>query len=133
MARNALLSAGHEMGTDGPHWPIIKLALSSLARSYEALKIEEEMTEQLRIHMKEALDNYETLLESFAADLDANVMAELRKFVADLRDIYTARFDDIDDKHELLNELNALAGEIDGMLSPEDASLIINQRLGTDT
>jgi len=132
MARNALLSAGHEMGTEGPHWPVIKSALASLARSYEALKIEEEVTEQLRVHMKEALDNYETLLESFATDLDEKVMTELRKFVADLRDIYSARFDTVEDKNDLMTELNSLANEIDGMLSPEDAALIINQRLGTD-
>ena len=52
MARNALLVAGHEMGSGGDHWPVIKAAVHGLARAYEAMKIEEAVTQQLRIHMR---------------------------------------------------------------------------------
>ncbi|MGE3771110.1 MAG: hypothetical protein AB7G06_09200 [Bdellovibrionales bacterium] len=130
LARNALLTAGHELGADGPHWDVIKSALTGLARSYEALKIEEEVSEQLRIHMKEALDNYEDLLGSFASEIDPRVMEELRNFINELREIYNARFEPVEDDTDLLSDLHALANEIDGMLTPEDAALILNQKRG---
>lgn len=126
MARNALLEAGHEIGEDGDHWKIIKDTMAGLARAYEALKIEEEITDQLRVHMKDALDSYSNLLESFASELEPDVLAELRKFVAELRDVYNARFDDMSDGFDPLADLRSLAQGIDGMLSPEDAAAILN-------
>lgn len=129
MARNALLEAGHEIGEDGEHWRLIKDTMGGLARAYEALKIEEEVSDQLRVHMKDALDNYETLLESFATELEPDVLAELRRFVTELREIYTARFDDLQGELDPLADLRALAHDIDGMLSPEDASIVLNQKL----
>lgn len=127
MARNALLAAGHEIGEDGDHWQIIKDTTAGLARAYEALKIEEEITDQLRVHMRDALDNYETLMESFAGELEPGVLDELRKFIADLRDIYNARFEDPEDEYDPLADLHILAAGIDGMLAPEDAAVILNQ------
>lgn len=127
MARNALLAAGHEIGEDGAHWQIIKDTTAGLARAYEALKIEEEITDQLRVHMRDALDNYTMLLDSFAAELDSDVLEELRRFIADLRDIYNARFEEIKDEYDPLADLHILAAGIDGMLSPEEAAKILNQ------
>lgn len=130
MARNALLEAGHEIGEDGEHWRIIKDTMAGLARAYEALKIEEEVSDQLRVNMKDALDSYETLLEGFAGELDADVLTELRRFVAELRDVYNARFDDLAETEDPLSDLRSLAHDIDGMLSPEDAAIILNQKQG---
>jgi hypothetical protein len=130
MARNALLSAGHELGEDGPHWPVIKSALASLARSYEALKIEEEVTERLRTHMQEALSNYEMLLDYFKDDVEPAVMKELQAFVAELRDIYNARFETIEFEGEpgIMDGFANLARDIDGMMPASDAALILNRR-----
>lgn len=128
MARNALLEAGHDIGEDGEHWRLIKDTMGGLARAYEALKIEEEVTDQLRVHMKDALDSYETLLEGFANELDAEVLSELRRFITELREVYNARFDDLDEAFDPLADLRALAHDIDGMLSPEDASIVLNQK-----
>lgn len=130
MARNALLEAGHEIGEDGAHWQIIKDTMAGLARAYEALKIEEEITDQLRIHMKDALDSYETLLESFSTEIEAVVLVELRKFIAELREVYNARFDDLKDEYDPIADLRTLAHGIDGMLSPEDAAEILNSKSG---
>lgn len=127
MARNALLEAGHEIGEDGAHWQIIKDTMAGLARAYEALKIEEEISDQLRVNMKDALDSYEALLEGFANELEPEVLNELRKFVAELRDVYNARFEEMVEENDPLADLHALAAEVDGMLSPEEASRILNQ------
>src|SRR4051812_33616860 len=93
MARNALLVAGHEMGSEGDHWPVIKAAVHGLARAYDAMKVEEEVANQLRTHMKNALDEYQSLVESYGDDLTVIQKDELEKFIDDMRDIYSARFD----------------------------------------
>ena len=35
LVRNALLVAGHEMGKDGDHWPVIKATAFSIMKDYE--------------------------------------------------------------------------------------------------
>lgn len=124
LARNALLVAGHEMGDGGDHWPVIKAAVHGLARAYDAMKIEEEVTAQLRVHMRAALDEYEGLLASYSSDLDPSQRAELEKFVADMRDIYSARFDAPANDNPM-EELMRLATGTDGMLPFERAAAII--------
>lgn len=124
LARNALLVAGHEMGGDGDHWPVIKAAVHGLARAYEAMKIEEEVTNQLRIHMRAALDEYEQLLATHAGDLDPDQREELQRFVGDMRDIYSARFDEPANDNPI-DELMQLATGTEGMLPFERAAAII--------
>jgi len=35
LMRNALLVAGHEMGADGDHWPVVKATIHSLMKDWE--------------------------------------------------------------------------------------------------
>ena len=136
MARNALLVAGHEMGESGDHWPVIKAAVHGLARAYEAMKIEEEVTRQLRTHMKAALDEYAQLLDEHGDELDLAQRRELETFVGNMRELYAARFESAaipvpaagagaaNDDNPLL-ELIALASGTDGMLPFARAAAII--------
>lgn len=126
MARNALLVAGHEMGQDGDHWPVIKAAVHGLARAYEAMKIEEEVTNQLKLHMKAALDEYQALVESHGDELDHQQKIELQRFINDMREIYNARFDPVvSNDDNPMAELMRLATGTDGMLPFERAAAII--------
>lgn len=124
MARNALLVAGHEMGADGDHWPVIKAAVHGLARAYEAMKIEEEVAEQLRTHMGRALDEYEALLDSYGDDLTDAQRHELEHFISDMRDIYTARFETPANDNPIADLLRMASGT-EGMLPFERAANII--------
>lgn len=129
LARNALLVAGHEMGADGDHWPVIKAAVHGLARAYEAMKIEEEVTRQLRVHMKDALDEYEQLVDQHGDELDTAQCAELQSFIHDMRELYSARFDPVataanDDNP--LEGLMELATGTEGMLPFARAASIID-------
>ena len=38
LVRNALLVAGHEMGANGDHWPVIKSTIHSIMKDWEDLK-----------------------------------------------------------------------------------------------
>ena len=136
MARNALLVAGHEMGADGDHWPVIKAAVHGLARAYDAMKIEEEVTRQLRTHMKAALDEYAQLLDDHGDELDLDQKRELETFVGNMRELYQARFEPVgipvpatggvaNDDNPLL-ELMDLATGTEGMLPFARAAAIIS-------
>ena len=128
LARNALLVAGHEMGSEGDHWPVIKAAVHGLARAYEAMKIEEEVTSQLRIHMKSALDEYEQLVEHHGDELDETQRDELQQFIANMRELYHARFDEpvqAANDDSPLADLIELATGTDGMLPFARAAAII--------
>lgn len=124
MARNALLVAGHEMGSEGDHWPVIKAAVHGLARAYDAMKVEEEVANQLRTHMKAALDEYQALVESYGDDLTAVQKDELEKFIDDMRDIYSARFDTPANDNPIA-QLLRMAHGTEGMVPFERAAMLI--------
>ena len=48
LVRNALLAAGHEMGKNGDHWPVIKSTIEKVMKDWENLKIERDITAELK-------------------------------------------------------------------------------------
>ena len=124
MARNALLVAGHEMGSEGDHWPVIKAAVHGLARAYETMKLEEEVASQLRQHMQHALDEYEQIVADHGDDLTPEQKRELEKFIGDMRDIYSARFE-VPANDDGLADLIRMAHGTPGMIPFQRAAAII--------
>ena len=59
LVRNALLVAGHEMGKDGDHWPVVKSTIHSLMKDWEDLKVERNVHAELKKHVYAQLDEME--------------------------------------------------------------------------
>lgn len=95
VASNALLVAGHEMGTEGDHWPAIKAAIHGITNEFEALEIEEDVSGELKTHLGDVISRYEAL----AREAPEELARELRPIVAEMREVYDARFAAVAGKH----------------------------------
>ncbi|MBI1272588.1 MAG: hypothetical protein GC131_00680 [Alphaproteobacteria bacterium] len=93
LARNALMVAGHEMGKEGDHWPVIKATIAGITKDYEELQIERAVSAELEEHMGDIVCEYEEMLAS--CDNPA-LRAELEPVVREMRDVYEANFAPVD-------------------------------------
>jgi hypothetical protein len=88
LVRNALLVAGMEMGADGDHWPVIKSTIHSVVKDWEDLKIERDVSAELKEHIGAVLNDMEASL----VDCPAHALHEAQSILKELRDLYDARF-----------------------------------------
>lgn len=92
LARNALLVAGHEMGTEGDHWPVIKATIHGIMKDWEELQIERNVSEELKEHLGAILKDLEAATEKCPEFL----LDDYKKILADMREIYEAQFTPVD-------------------------------------
>lgn len=92
LVRNALLAAGHEMGKDGDHWPVIKSTIYSIVRDWEELQIERNVDAEMKIHLYEQLEDMERNIDSCPAETRADIAQKLKE----LREVYDAYFSNVD-------------------------------------
>jgi hypothetical protein len=90
LVRNALLVAGAEMGTDGDHWPVIKSTVYSVVKDYEDLKIERNVSEELKKYYGGIIENVQKNLHL----CPLHQQDEVRKILQEMKDIYQARFEE---------------------------------------
>jgi DNA-binding transcriptional regulator GbsR (MarR family) len=89
LTRNALLVAGHELGENGDHWPVVKDTIYQIARDWEELKIERAVDAEMKIHLYAELDAAEKKLK----DLDPAIRTRVAPKLRELREIYDAYFE----------------------------------------
>ena len=90
MVRNTLLVAGHEMGESGDHWPVVKSTIQSVMKDYENLQINRNVDAELKVHLATWLNNLETEI----AKCPAHERAEMELGLKELREVYSAYFED---------------------------------------
>jgi len=100
LVRNALLVAGHEMGVDGDHWPVIKSTIHSIMKDWENLKIERNVQAEMRLHIYDQLDEMDQILVTCSAEVQADTGPKLKQ----LREIYDAYFDTVDAENLAVDE-----------------------------
>ena len=93
LVRNALLVAGHEMGEDGDHWPVIKSTIHQIMKDFETVKAERAADAEMKIHLYEQLAIMERGLPECAPDVQADMKPRLKQ----LREVYDAYFADHDE------------------------------------
>ena len=91
LVRNALLVAGHEMGEEGDHWPVVKSTIHSIMKDWEDLKIERNVSAELRAYLDHIIGNAENNLH-LCPD---HQRSEAEKIVKEMRDIYHACFEEV--------------------------------------
>ncbi len=100
LVRNALLVAGHEMGEDGDHWPVIKSTIHQIMRDWENVQIERNTDAEMKIHLYQQL----AIMERGLPDCAPDVQADLAPRLKELREIYDAYFSAVDEKVEDFSE-----------------------------
>lgn len=88
LVRNALLVAGHEMGENGEHWPVINATIHSIAKDWEESKIQKEVDVELKTHLYHALETMEKELPTCTPEEQAEFAPKLKE----LREIYDSYF-----------------------------------------
>ena len=100
LVRNALLVAGHEMGDEGDHWPVVKATIHSLMKDWEDLKVERNVDAELQKHLYAQLKEMEAGLDECTPEM----RAQLAPKIAELRDVCDAYFSDIADDALILDD-----------------------------
>ncbi len=95
LVRNSLLVAGHEMGAEGDHWPVIKSTIHSVMKDWEDLKIERAVHEELKIQLTALLAEMDRHLMT-CPDAIKPAVAEKLKELHELHDAYFASVDESD-------------------------------------
>ncbi len=98
LVRNALLVAGHEMGDDGDHWPVIKSTIHQIMQDWETVKTERAVDAELKIQLYTQLEIMENELPNCTPAARAEVAPQLKE----LREIYDAYFSELDEKSVLI-------------------------------
>lgn len=93
LVRNALLVAGHEMGEEGDHWPVIKSTIQSIMQDFEALQTELNVHAEMKTHLYAQLEKMEKELASCSPEERAIAEPKLRE----LRAVYDAYFAEVKD------------------------------------
>lgn len=88
LARNALLTAGHEMGEEGDHWPVIKNTITDIMMDWEKLETERNVHAEMKAHLYTQLKEMEAKLDECTVEERAAATPLLK----DLREIYDAFF-----------------------------------------
>jgi predicted exporter len=100
LVRNALLVAGHEMGEDGDHWPVIKSTIHQMMQDYEQLKIERNVDDELKVHLGEQL----AIMESRVKECPVEIRAQQMRLLREMREVYEAYFASIDEDQIVVME-----------------------------
>ena len=100
LVRNALVVAGHELGKDGDHWPVIKSTVHSIMRDYEEWEVGKNTFAEVRKHYREMITELRDLSEKCPEESKAQVNA----LVADLLQLYTACFTPVDRNYLQITE-----------------------------
>ncbi len=93
LVRNSLLVAGHEMGAEGDHWPVIKSTIQNIEKDWEDLQTERSVHAEMRTHIGKALADLEKALPLCPADL----RPEMDRMMEEVWEIYEAQFSRIDE------------------------------------
>ncbi|MDX2028518.1 MAG: hypothetical protein SFW62_07775 [Alphaproteobacteria bacterium] len=93
LVRNALLVAGHEMGEEGDHWPVIKSTIESIMQDFGDLQTELNVHAEMKIHLYAQLEKMEKELVNCSAEVRADAEPKLRE----LRAVYDAYFAEVRD------------------------------------
>lgn len=100
IVRNALLVAGHEMGSEGDHWPVINDTVLKIMKDLEGAKIEQNVFQEVK-------KNYEIMLQQMIALRDRSTeeeKGELEATITELRALYRACFDEVQNEFVHLDE-----------------------------
>jgi len=100
LVRNSLLVAGHEMGAEGDHWPVIKSTIQSIEKDWENLQTERNVHAEMRTHIGKALADLEKALPLCPADL----RSEMNKMMEEAWEIYEAQFSRVDENSITVSE-----------------------------
>jgi hypothetical protein len=92
LVRNALVAAGHEMGKEGDHWPVIKSTVNKVLKDWENIKAEREINAEFKKEFGDIIKDMENNLQKCPADF----RPEAEKLVAWVRELYDARFSPVD-------------------------------------
>lgn len=99
LVRNALLVAGHEMGDEGDHWPVIKSTIKEIDKDYEDLQIERSVHAEMKKHLYKQLEKMEAELEHLPTETKTEAAPKL----IELREIYDAFFSEADETKLIAN------------------------------
>jgi hypothetical protein len=100
LVRNALLVAGHEMGENGEHWPVVNATIHSIAKDWEESRLEDAADEEMKTHLYQKLESMEKGLAECSPDLRAELLPKLKE----LREAYDAYFLPLDEKAATIQE-----------------------------
>jgi len=100
IVRNALLVAGHEMGQEGDHWPVINDTVYKIMKDFEDVKIEKNVIAEVK-------KNYELMLQQLIKlrnETSEEEKGELESTITELRALYRACFDEVQNEFISLND-----------------------------
>ncbi len=100
LARNSLMVAGHEMGEEGDHWPVIKSTITEIMHDWEKLENERAVQAEMRKHLYAQLKEMEAKLPTCSAE-ERKIAAPI---LAELREIYDAFFESVQQEELYLAE-----------------------------
>jgi len=100
LVRNSLLVAGHEMGAEGDHWPVIKSTIQSIEKDWENLQTERNVYAEMRTHIGKALADLEKALPLCPVD----VRPQMNKMMEELWELYEAQFSRVDESSITVSE-----------------------------
>ncbi len=101
LVRNALLVAGHEMGAEGDHWPVIKSTVYSVMREWEDIQAERNAFVELKKYVDDVIQE----MESAKADCPDELLPELTELTNELRDVADACFTGVDQTKLVLSDI----------------------------
>ena len=99
LVRNALLVAGHEMGEDGDHWPVIKSSIHQMMRDWEELQIERNVQAQLKINIEDTIKE----LRSIHQDSPDSFKPEIESAIKELTELHDAAFGAVNENDVTIN------------------------------
>lgn len=88
LVRNALLVAGHEMGEEGDHAPVITATIHQIMKDREEARINRATDAEMKIHLYQQLG----IMESELPRCDASIRALAAQKLATLRETLDAYF-----------------------------------------
>ena len=86
--RNALVVAGQEMGDDGDHWPVIKSTVHAIMKTWEDVKTERNVDNEMKTHLYQQLQ----IMENGLGDCTADARKAIEPKLKELREVYDAYF-----------------------------------------
>jgi hypothetical protein len=100
LVRNALLVAGHEMGDEGDHWPVINSTIHSIMKDWEQIQVERNVFTEIKKHFQTMMRELEVLCNESPDEVKPKIRAAIVK----LLEIYKASFSPVSFDHMTANE-----------------------------
>jgi cobalamin biosynthesis Co2+ chelatase CbiK len=100
LVRNSLVVAGHEMGEDGDHWPVIKATVHSIMKDWENLQIERNVLSEFKTQYEHIMKE----LREIRAEAPDAAKKEIDSMLVDLQQIYDASFAAVYERDTYIDE-----------------------------